>query len=180
MSVIRVAAAADWPAVRALCADTGAQGDPVDATEREAFAERWIAPYGRLRPDWTFVAGDEGAIVGYLTGAPDTAAFEEERRRAFKPEPDAREFFPLEYRRQLWTRHPAHLHMNVAAAARGRGHGRALLGAFFAALRARGVPSAHLICGGGAAGYWLKAGFADARVEQPFPGVRLHAMVRAV
>lgn len=34
---IRRAAAADWPAIAALCADTGRQGDPVDDDERAGF-----------------------------------------------------------------------------------------------------------------------------------------------
>lgn len=177
---VRRAGPGDWDAVRALCADTGAQGEPVDAAERAEFAERWTGPYRVLRPDWTFVAVEEGKVVGYLTGSPDSLAFEEERHKTFKPEPDSREFFPMDFRLGLWSEHPAHLHMNVAASARGRGAGRALLEAFFGELRARGVRSAHVFCGERASGYWKKAGFADLRVETPYAGVRLHVMVRPV
>ncbi len=178
--LVRRAAPADWTAIAGLCADTGAQGDPVGDDERAEFAERWVGPYRALRPDWTFVVEEGGRLVGYLTGSPDSLAFEEERRRAFKAEPDAREFFPMDFRLELWSDHPAHLHMNVAAAARRRGAGAALLAAFFDALRAAGARSAHVICGEGAASYWRKAGFADLRVEEPFAGVRLHAMTRPV
>lgn len=177
---IRGARPGDWDAIRALCADTGAQGESVDAHERAEFAERWTGPYRVLRPRWAFVAVEDGAIVGYLTGSPDTLAFEDERRRAFKLEPDSRDYFPMEFRRELWSLHPAHLHMNFAAAARGKGGGRALLEVFFAALRERGVTSAHVICGEKASSFWRKAGFTDLRVEEPFAGVRLHAMVRPV
>lgn len=176
--LIRRAEKGDWPGIAGLCADTGAQGDPVGDDERVEFAERWVGPYRVLRPDWTFVAEAEGRLAGYLTGSPDSLAFEEERRRAFKPEPDAREFFPMDFRLELWSRHPAHLHMNVAAAVRRRGVGAALVAAFMFALRETGAPSAHVICGEAASTYWRKAGFTDLRVEEPFPGVRLHAMTR--
>jgi GNAT superfamily N-acetyltransferase len=180
MVVVRRAAPEDWAAIAGLCADTGAQGEPVGDDERVEFAERWVGPYRVLRPASSFVAQEGGRLVGYLTGSPDSLAFEEERRRAFKPEPDAREFFPMDFRLELWSRHPAHLHMNVAASARRRGVGAALLAAFFAALREAGAPSVHVICGEAASTYWKKAGFADLRVEEPFPGVRLHAMTRPV
>ncbi|MDX6768496.1 MAG: GNAT family N-acetyltransferase [Elusimicrobiota bacterium] len=177
---IRAAAPADWAAIGELCADTGALGDPVEPEERAEFAERWTGPYRVLRPGWTFVAVEGGAVVGYLTGSPDSLGFEEERARVFKPEPDARHFFPMDFRLELWAAHPAHLHMNVAAPHRRRGVGAALLAAFRAALRAAGVGSMHVVCGEAAASYWRKAGFSDLRVEEPFAGVRLHAMTRPV
>lgn len=170
----------DWEAVAAICADTGAQGEPVGDDERTEFAERWVGPYRRLRPDWTFVAVEEGRLVGYLTGSPDTLAFEEERRRAFAHWTDAREFFPMDFRLDLWARHPAHLHMNFSAGARGKGYGRRLIDVFYARLKVNATPSAHVICGERASGFWRKAGFSDLRVEEPFPGVRLHAMIRRV
>lgn len=177
---IRRASPADWPAIKALCADTGRQGEPVDDEEREAFSEHWIAPYRELRPDWTFVAAVDDKVVGYLTGCPDTLSFEKERRRVFRPQPDSRELFAADIRLKLWTGHPAHLHMNVSADSRGLGTGAALLRAFFDELRKAGVPSAHVICGPAAAPFWERMGFRTEAAVEAAPGVVLSAMTRSV
>lgn len=177
---IRGAIASDWTAIKAICADTGRQGEPVDDEEREAFAEHWIGPYRDLRPAWTMVALVDKTVVGYLTGCPDTLAFEKERRRVFRPQPDSRELFPTEIRLKLWTENPAHLHMNIAADFRGLGAGAALLKAFFDELKKAGVPSAHVICGPAAAPYWERMGFRTAAVVEAAPGVDLSAMTRPV
>ncbi|MEP6853738.1 MAG: GNAT family N-acetyltransferase, partial [bacterium] len=42
------------------------------------------------------------------------------------------------------ARFPAHLHIDLAASARGAGHGRALIVEFLTALQERGVPGVHL------------------------------------
>jgi len=179
--LIRKAAAADWTAIAGLCADTGRQGEPVDDDEREAFAEHWVGPYRDLRPDWTWVAEEGGTVIGYLTGCPDTMAFEKERRaRKPQPQPDSREFFAPAVRVKLWTEHPGHAHMNVAAVSRGRGAGAALLRAFFVELRKAGVPSAHVICGPAAASYWARMAFRTAATVEAAPGVVLSAMTRPV
>lgn len=177
---IRKASSVDWTAIAGICADTGRQGRPVDDAEREAFAEHWIGPYRELRPDWTWVAVVDRKVVGYATGCPDTMQFEKERRRAFQPQPDSREFFPPAVRVKLWTEHPAHLHMNVSADHRGFGTGAALLQAFFAELRRAGVPSAHVICGPSAASFWQRMAFRAEAVVEAAPGVMLSAMTRPV
>lgn len=177
---IRRAAASDWAAIKALCAETGRQGKPVDDEEREAFSEHWIAPYRELRPDWTLVAVVNQKVIGYLTGCPDTLSFEKERRRVFRPQPDSRELFPIEIRLKLWTENPAHLHMNVAAGFRGMGAGAGLLKAYFVELKKAGVPSAHVICGPDAATYWERMSFRTAESVEAAPGVLLSALTRIV
>jgi GNAT superfamily N-acetyltransferase len=179
-ATIRRAGPSDWAAIKALCADTGRQGAPVDDDEREAFSEHWIGPYRDLRPDWTSVAAVEDKVVGYLTGCPDTMAFEKERRRLFQPQPDSREFFPPSVRVKLWTDHPGHAHMNIAADHRGFGTGAALLRAFFAQLRKAGVPSAHVICGPSAVWFWERMAFRTEAVVEVAPGLKLRAMTRPV
>lgn len=178
---IRRARAEDWKAVAAICADTGMPGgEPVDPAEREEFGERWVGPYRMLRPFWTFVAVEDGEVVGYLTGSPDTEAFEAERRAAFPAWVDAREYFGREFLVAFWAENPAHLHMNFVKSARGKGYGRALIEAFFTALRERGIRRAHVFCGEKASTFWARAGFSDDSVLEPRPGVRLHAMSREV
>jgi GNAT superfamily N-acetyltransferase len=179
-AAIRRAAAGDWDAIGALCADTGAAGAPVDVAEREAFAKHWIGPYRELRPVWTWIAVAEKKIVGYLAGSPDTLDFEKERRRRFDPPPDSREFFPPAIRLKLWAEHPAHLMLNVAADYRGLGLGAKLLQAFFSELRRAGVPSAHAICGPGAFPFFERMAFRAEAVVSPAPGLILRAMTRPV
>jgi len=170
----------DWAAIGALCADTGRQGQPVDDSERGGFAEHWVGPYRELRPDWTMVAVVDEKVIGYLTGCPDTLAFEKERRKVFQPQLDSREFIPPAIRLKLWTEHPAHLHMNIAADFRGFGMGSALLRRFFAELRKAAVPSAHVICGPSSVFFWERMAFRAEAVVQVAPGLRLSAMTRPV
>lgn len=177
---IRRAAAGDWTGILRVCGDTGLAGAAVDAGEREAFARHWIAPYRELRPDWTWAAVSEKQVVGYLTAAPDTLAFEKERRRVFDPPPDSRDFFPAAVRLKLWTEHPAHLMMNVSADYRGLGVGARLLQAFFAELRRAGIPSAHLVCGPNSYGFFERMAFRAEAAVSPAPGLVLRAMTRPV
>ena len=177
---VQRAEAADWPEIERVCAATGLAGSPVEQEERAAFVEHWIRPYRELRPDWTWVAVCDKAVIGYLTGCPDTLAFEDERRRAFDPAPDSRDFFPEAERLKLWTEHPAHLMMSVAAEYRGMGAGGKLLDAFFAQLRRAKVPSAHLVCGPNSHSFFGKMAFREEASVQPAPGIVLRAMARAV
>lgn len=177
---VRKVSSVEWTHVARVCADTGAAGGPVDAHEREEFSEHWIGPYRELRPDWTWVAVDGPRVVGYLTGCPDTLDFEKARRRIFSPGPDSREFFPAAVRLKLWTEHPAHLALNVQPDFRGFGLGARLLQAFFAELRRAVVPSAHLICGPDAFGFFERMAFRTEALVQPAPGVVLRAMARPV
>lgn len=175
---VRKASPADWPAIARLCEDTGRPGgEPVDDGERGPFGEHWVGPYRDLRPDWTWVAVADGEVVGYLTGCPDTMAFEKERR-ARKPQPDSRELFPPSTRVKLWTEHPAHLHMNVAAGFRRGGLGTAMLRAFFAELKKAGVPSIHVICGPTAKRSWERMGFRVEAEVEAVPGVVVSALAQ--
>lgn len=177
---IRRAGSLDWAAIADICADTGRQGQPVDAEEREAFGEHWIGPYRELRPDWTWVAVVEKNVIGYLTGCPDSLAFEKERRRVFQPQPDSRDFFPPMVRMKLWTESPAHAQINVAADYRGFGTGSALLRTFFTELNKVGVPGAHVICGPSAAPFWERMAFRTEAIVEAAPGLKLRAMARPV
>jgi hypothetical protein len=67
--------AEDWDAVYDLCCRTGNNGEPV-APERWGFFGRlWVGPYEAIFPQWTYVAKAEKAVVGYLTGCPDSCGF---------------------------------------------------------------------------------------------------------
>lgn len=176
--LVRKAAAADWDAVNRVCGETGMSGDPVDPAEREGFVRHWIEPYRELRPEWTWVAVVEGAVVAYLTAAPDSLEFEKERRRVFSPSPDSRDFFSQAVRVKLWTEHPAHFLLNVLPDYRGMGVASRLLQVFFAEARKAGVPSVHLVCGPSSFPFWERMAFRAEALVQPAPGVVLRAMTR--
>lgn len=177
---VRRALASDWVEVERLCGLTGGQGEPVAEEERAAFVRHWIAPYKELRPQWTFVALEGERLVGYLTGCPDSLAFERERRRVYDPPPDSREFFPAAVRLKLWNEHPAHFQLGVAADARRRGVGAALVRAFYAELRKARVPSAHLFCGTSSLAFFERMAFRPEAVVEAAPGAVLRAMTRPV
>ena len=177
---VQRAAADDWNNIARVCVETGLAGGPVEESEREAFAAHWIKPYRELRPDWTWIALCDKAVIGYLTGCPDTLAFETERRRVFDPAPDSRDFFAEAVRLKLWTEHPAHLMMNILTDYRGMGAGTKLLHAFFAELRRAKVPSTHLVCGPGAHFFFERMAFREEASVQPAPGIVLRAMARPV
>ncbi|MGH7854662.1 MAG: hypothetical protein ACREP3_14545 [Candidatus Binatia bacterium] len=65
---------ASW-AVRELCCRTGNNGDPIAPERWELFPRIWIEPYEKIVPEWTYVAESGPAIVGYLTGCPDSQEF---------------------------------------------------------------------------------------------------------
>jgi hypothetical protein len=205
--VVRVARAADWPGIRELCCLTGEAGGPIAGVRWPFFAELWIGPYQRLVPAWTYVADAPDALAGYLTGCPDTAAFERARafwhtlpllarvaagrygrtvdtrrfvRRAFGLARPAESAFPAELSTTLRRRYPAHLHMNVAAGLRGRGIGGALLEGYLDALRADGIPGVHLFCGPGPVDFYGRHGFAVLGRLELADGFRVHACARLV
>lgn len=205
-ALVRVAeAAADWAAVRTLCCRTGSGGDPIDPARWPLFAELWIGPYQRLAPGWTYVAETDGRIVGYLTGCPDTAAFQRARRMRVMPRvlagiacrryawnDDARRTVlrALHLRRGTEARlapvlpagllrtHPAHLHMNVDGEHRGRGIGAALLGRFTGELAAAGVPGVHLFCGPGPRDFYTRNGFTEVSAAEVGRGQWVYALGR--
>ena len=196
------AAQADlWRAVRALCCRTGNNGGPV-STERWGFFPRmWIDPYERLIPEWTYVAQVKGAVVAYLTGCPDTGRFSRnkilyctlpllmETFRRYRRDPDAQRFvrralgfeknveqcFSRDIRNQVSQNYPAHLHMNVDAAFRGRGVGRRLIETYTGDLRASGITGVHLYCGPDPVAFYLREGF-QRLGSVAFRGTPVHAL----
>ncbi len=196
--LVRVATTvADWQTVRSLCCRTGNGGDPIDPARWPLFAELWIGPYQRLVPEWTYVAEADGQVVGYLTGCPDTRAFERARRfrvtlpllvaialRRYAWNADARRVIELALRLRRGTEsrlaagrstgdtrsYPAHLHMNVEAGYRQQGIGAALMGRYTRDLGAAGVPGVHLFCGEAPRRFYARHGFTDLAAGEVSPG----------
>jgi hypothetical protein len=69
--VIRPYRAADRDAIRAICADTGFLGQPIDPIfeDRELFADYLTSYYTDAEPASTFVCELEGEVKGYVMGS---------------------------------------------------------------------------------------------------------------
>jgi GNAT superfamily N-acetyltransferase len=175
-----------WAAVRDICCRTGDNGRPIAAERWEFFAKVWIEPYEKLLPDWTYAAIRDNAVVGYLTGCPDSVKFA--RTKAWRCEfplllqvgfgrhrhtPGGRAHarrvlglgkvgerrFSRELKHTLETHYPAHLHINVDEEFRGLGIGRLLIETYIADLRTDGVGGLHLFCGADPVAFYRRLDF---------------------
>jgi len=154
----RLVDVADREAARRAVVDiffaSAARTSFTDEDERRRFLDRWTGWYLSAGVEWVRLAiGADGQIEGYLTGCPDSAA----ATALFDTIPRYRLFA------DLFPRFPAHLHVNVAPIARGRGVGAELVNAFAGEVGA-GV---HVVTGPGArnVGFYARNGFSE-RVER--------------
>lgn len=188
MTRIRPFRPGDEPALAEICLRTADAG--ADATglldDDDLWAEIFVLPYVAHHPELAFVveAGD-GRVVGYVVGAPDSAAFEEwfatewwprHADRWPRPEGDP---VPVSVSRQdgmvrfayarrggaqpFGDEYPAHLHIDLLPEAQGRGLGRRLIETLETALRDTGVPGLHLVAWAentGAVAFYPRVGFA--------------------
>ena len=200
----------DRDAIRALAYATGYMGSSPAFywTHRESFAEIWTRYYTDEEPESLFVADDGGRAVGYLTGCVDSA-------RAASP---ARAIVLGSLRHALFVRPgtagflwraiadtivqggapegglddprwPAHLHINLAPEARGRGAGAGLMRAWLDRLRGLGVSGCHLGTlheNRNAIGFFERMGLRRHGEPQLTPGLRspeggrLHAQLMVI
>ncbi|PSK85045.1 acetyltransferase (GNAT) family protein [Murinocardiopsis flavida] len=164
---IRTFAQGDRAELRALTRRAG-EGAPTASLWGHAESELavYLAPYMDLAPDSLFVAVADGALVGYLTGCPDSAAFPDDGERiaravrahrlVLRRGPAA--FFARSMADAGWAavrgrpvsggfadpRWPAHLHINVAPEARGTGAAEGLMRGWLGRLSDIGSPGCHL------------------------------------
>src|SRR5271170_3401678 len=61
----------DRPTLRAICADTGFLGQPIDPVfeDRELFADYLTSYYTDAEPESTYVCELDGQVKGYLMGS---------------------------------------------------------------------------------------------------------------
>jgi ribosomal protein S18 acetylase RimI-like enzyme len=179
---IRAFRAGDERALYDICLRTGDSGEDASGIylDPKLVGEVYVGPYVRLAPALALVAEDESGVAGYVLGVADTRAFEKAcerewwpalRRRyplgAFPPDsPDDRLVRlihgPPEAAEDVVERYPAHLHIDLLPRLQGRGYGRRLLEALFAALLSAGAPAVHLgvgLANRRAIGFYERMGF---------------------
>ena len=163
MITVRPYRPADRAAVRRICADTAAWGRPFEELfpDRELAADAFVAGFTDSEPESCFVAEEEGQVVGYAAGALDAR-----RGRRVLPRLAFRALVRGHWLRPTFWKlllaaarvsgarsralaaalagHPATVHLNLDAGARGRGAGSALLAAFLDHARARGSRGVHV------------------------------------
>lgn len=156
----------DEASLRDICISTvhfGEDGRP-HYRDVEMLPEIFAVPYVRLCPELAYVVDDGSRAVGYIVGTADTRDFVARFRGEWLPSL-AERYPPLtgppatgdrdEFMRELLytpermvlpelDAYPAHLHIDLLPGHQRSGFGRALIGTFVDALRARGVPGLHL------------------------------------
>jgi GNAT superfamily N-acetyltransferase len=189
---IRAYRPSDLDAVYEICVRTADDGG--DARGRYSsdrlMGDIFAAPYVTLEPEHAHVLDDgTGTAVGYVVGTADTARFARRYRDEWLPATAGRYAPPADPPQSaedtmLWLHlhpehmivpalagFPAHLHIDLLPDWQGKGHGRGLMGALLAGLRAAGVPAVHLgMAAGnkGAAAFYARLGFT--RIPVPDAG----------
>ena len=164
MTRIRPFRSGDEPALADIClrtADAGADGTGI-LEDDEIWAEIFVLPYAHRHPKYAFVLeADDGRVVGYIVGVPDTRAFEDWFHDEWWPEHGARWPRPVvetsrqdgillyAYGRRAGAEpygdgYPAHLHIDLLPETQGHGWGRRLIETLADALRADDVTGLHL------------------------------------
>jgi ribosomal protein S18 acetylase RimI-like enzyme len=196
----------DLDALYRICLLTGDDGQ--DATslfnDPRLLGHFFAAPYGLFEPSLAFVAEDTDGVGGYIIGALDSKAFEEQLESKWWPDlrtrypdpppslpsaeltPDQRVahmiHHPWRVPDELAARYPSHLHIDLLPRLQGSGHGSQLTQTLIAALRDRGSRGVHLHvpCGNRrAAGFYRHIGFTElpaTDAELPAPHLRLFGM----
>ena len=162
---IRPYRASDRAAVRAICCATADRGAPSEGLfpDRELLADLVTRYYTDYEPDSSWVAEDEGTIIGYITGALDTRRAQQILAWRIVPGAVCRSLLRgILFRRQTWriiaglprnlflmmrraplplAVYPAHLHIDILPNHRGQRVGMRLMEAFlgYAAARVSGV-----------------------------------------
>jgi GNAT superfamily N-acetyltransferase len=142
-----------------------------DDAHRARFRERWLGRYLDRYPECFFVAVTGDVVIGYLAGCLENPA----GHPLFADLGYYQAFGPL------CATYPAHLHINVAAQARSKGVGAALIEAFAAQVKRAGAPGLHLVTNEGARNvrFYQKCGF-DVLDTTPWHGTPVVFMGRRI
>jgi ribosomal protein S18 acetylase RimI-like enzyme len=194
MAEIRPYRASDAAELRALFGRAG-EGAPTETLwgHEPSEAAVYLTPYLELEPESVFVAVQDGALVGYLTGSLGGVLPDEEERmaaalrehRVFRQRA-ARRFFAraaLDVLREKVRRRPgpgevddprwpAHLHVNVAPEGRGTGAADGLMEAWLERLGPRGCYLQTVVENERAVRFFTRHGFVPYGETPVVPGLR--------
>ena len=167
--VVRPFEARDRQRIRQICCDTADKGEPVEHffPDRETFADLLTRYYTDDEPGSTWVAEQDGKVVGYLTGCLNTRRYWRAmlwrvipqtlikgifRGAFFYPQTwklfcsGAKIFFRGGFRKEVpLGQYPAHLHVNVTTASRGHHAGERLIQRFIEQAKRQGAQGIHLV-----------------------------------
>lgn len=187
LPVIRRYQPSDREALSEICMLTGAAGGDARGRyqDQDLLPDLFALPYVTLEPELAHVVDDGGRAVGYVLGTSDTERYVRDLREKWLPTatrrhplpggepgtPDAlmTEFLhnPESMIRPELADYPAHLHIDLLPGYQGRGFGRALLTALFAALDEAGAKQVHLVmdpANTGARAFYDRMGFHEISV----------------
>lgn len=197
--LIRPYRPSDREGVRRVCFETGYMGDPVawQWRDRESFADLFSGWYTDEAGADALVAVDDDEVVGYLLGCRDSRAVPGPGRLAVRHLVGRGLLLRPGTARVLWRtiadvavatarrrlplgevvddRWPAHLHIDLLPAARGRGLGRELMTRWLDVLRADGIAGCHLTTwaeNDDAIAFFTAVGFRREGPPHPMPGLR--------
>jgi ribosomal protein S18 acetylase RimI-like enzyme len=179
----------DLPGMYRVCLATGDSGRDARNLYRnpDLLAHIYAGPYPIADPGLSFVAADDGGVLGYIVATADTPGFETWLEDNWWP--GLRERYPRELAAdpgdgtedwlrvahlhdtrpapdELYERYPAHLHIDILPRGQGAGLGRRLFRTLMEALRSREAPGLHLGVGSGNPGalaFYKAVGMTEAR-----------------
>lgn len=157
----------DKPALFHIAAETAFFGAPIETflDDRRLFNDIFYRYYTDFEPEHAWVAEIKGQVVGFLTGCIDTRRQDKTVARRLLPDllinivrrqyRIGRKTMQYALRLGLGTlrgeippadgkQYPAHLHINLDPAFRGRSLGRRLMEAYLDQLSALDIPGVHL------------------------------------
>ncbi len=154
----------DRAAVFQLCGDNAFFGEPLEKffDARQLYLDYFALYYTDIVGKYLWVAEENGSILGYIMGCPDTYLYGRWLMQHIKVL--KRKFFTLQYRgltprtlKIIWdywhlqgpafidlSPYPAHLHINTRSDMRGQGIGAALMEKYLNQLRAEKISGVHL------------------------------------
>jgi ribosomal protein S18 acetylase RimI-like enzyme len=160
---IRRAEPGDADALFEICLLTADSGVDASAlySNRKLPGYIWAAAYGALEPDFALILSDGDRALGYVIGAPDTAAFEDRLARQWWPQVRANlEGFqpvtvhdemalqrintPPRHDAEQLVDYPAHLHINILPEAQSAGLGHRMIETELDAFRRAGAKGVQL------------------------------------
>jgi GNAT superfamily N-acetyltransferase len=142
----------DWEQIKEICCLAAAH--PIEKSKQEDFSRKWIGPYRKNFPEWTYVIRVEDQIAGYLTGCPRNDNLPDD---FFETEFRSLQLFSTESVERIKSDYPAHLHINFDPDFRGLGLGSKLIQRFSEDLR-KGI---HVTCGPVPVRFYKNNGFEE-------------------